>query len=145
MTSTSRLQFVLRPYLQKRITDTSISSNPRKMVVRKQKQTYFNGKPSSDNVLWIQKCSGIKHVKVYRLQKSLGIPRQIQSIKHRSFLPLLRRAGRRNKLVQIDPVCDPSGSSNEGLHERTEVMLPGIGHLERHQLVFSRFLVVNTD
>ena len=81
------------------------------MVVQKQKITYFNGKPGSDNVLGIQKCSGIKPVKVYRLQKSLGIPRQIQSIKHRSFLPLLRRVGRRNKLVQIDPVCDPSGGS----------------------------------
>ena len=144
MTSTSRLQIVLHSYLQNSITDASIYSNPKKMVVRK-KQTYFNGKSSSDNVLRTQKCSGIKPVKVWRLQKSLGIPRQIQIIEHRSFLPLLRRAGRRNKLVQVDPICDPSGSRDEGLHERTEVMLPSVGHLERHQLVFSRFLAVDAD
>ena len=103
------------------------------MVVRK-KQTYFSGKSSSDNVLRTQKCSGIKSVKVWRLQKSLGIPRQFQIIKHNSFLPLLRRAGRRNELVQVDPICNPSGGRDEGLHERTEVMLPSIGHLERHHV-----------
>ena len=86
MTITSRLQFVLHSYLQKSISDGSIYSNTKKMVIRK-KQTYFNGKSSLDNVLRTQKCSGIKPVKVCRLQKSLGIPRQIQIIEHRSFYP----------------------------------------------------------
>ena len=114
------------------------------MVVRK-KQMYFDGKSTLDNVLRTQKYSGIKPVKVCRLQKSLGIPRQIQIIKHRSFLPLVRRAGRRNKLVQVDSICDPSGSGDEGLHEGSEAMLLGIVHLESCQLVFSRILAVDAD
>ena len=83
MTSTSRLQFVLHSYLQKSITDASIYSNPKKMVVRK-KQTYFNGKSSSDNVLRTQKCSGVKPVKVYRLQNHSAFRGKFKA-KHRSF------------------------------------------------------------
>ena len=47
------------------------------MFTRKQMQTYSTAKPSSDSILRIQKCSGIEPVKVYRLQKPLGIPRKI--------------------------------------------------------------------
>ena len=38
------------------------------MFARRQMQTYSTAKPSSDSILRIQKCSGIKPVKVYRLQ-----------------------------------------------------------------------------
>ena len=51
----------------------------------------------------------------------------------------------RDKLVQVDSISNPSGSSNEGLHERLEVMLLGIGHFDGRQLVLSRVLAVNTD
>ena len=56
-----------------------------------------------------------------------------------------RRAGRLDEFVQVDPVRNPSGSNNEGLHERLEVVLLGIGHFDGRQLVLSRILAMNTD
>ena len=114
------------------------------MFARRQMQTYSTAKPSSDSILWIQKCSGTKPVKVYRLQNHSAFRGKFKT-KHRSFLLLGWRTGRRDELVQVDSVSNPSGSSNEGLHERLEVMLLGIGHLEGRQLFLSRILAVNTD
>ena len=56
-----------------------------------------------------------------------------------------RRASRLDELVQINSISNPSGSSNEGLHERLEVVLLGIGNLDRCQLLFSHFLAVDTN
>ena len=144
MTSTSRLQFVLRPYLQKSITNTSIYSKQRMMIVRRQKQTYSTANPSSDNVLQIRKCSGVKPIKVYQLQNHSTFQGKFKT-KHRSFLLLRWRTRGRDKLVQVNSISNPSGSSNEGLHERFEVMLLGIGHPDGRQLVLSRILAMNTD
>ena len=63
----------------------------------------------------------------------------------RSFLPLLWRAGRCNKLIQVDSICNPSGSSDEGLHERSEIMLLGVSHPKGPHLVLSCILEVNAD
>jgi len=65
-------------------------------------------------------------------------------VRHRIFLLLKWRTGGRDELVQVDSVSNPSGSSNEGLHERLEVMLLGIGHPDGRQLVLSHILAVNT-
>ena len=61
----------------------------------------------------------------------------------RSFLPLLWRAGRCNKLIKVNSVCDPSGSSDEGLHEGPEVVFLVVSHSEGSQLVFSRIFAVD--
>ena len=103
----------------------------------------FNDKPSSDNILRIQKCSGIKPIKVYRLQNHSAFRGKFKA-KNRSFLLLGWRTGRRDKLIQVDSISNPSGNNNEGLHERLEVMLLGIGHSDGRQLVLSSILAVNT-
>ena len=113
-------------------------------VRSKANASIFSDKPSSDNILRIQKCSGVKPVKVYRLQNHSAFRGKFKT-KHRSFLLLRWRAGGRDELVQVDSVSNPSGSSNEGLHGRLEVMLLGIGHFDGRQLVLSRILAMNTD
>ena len=57
----------------------------------------------------------------------------------------MRRTGRGDELVQVDPVCNASGSSNESLHEVLKVVLPGIGNLDGDQLFFSCLLAVDAD
>ena len=112
-------------------------------VRSKANATIFNDKPSSDNVLRIRKCSGVKPFKLYWLQNHSAFRGKFKA-KHRSFLLLRWRTGGRDKLAQVNSVSNPIGSSNEGLHERLEVMLLGIGHLDGRQLVLSRIFAVNT-
>mgnify|MGYP005837148279 CR=1 FL=1 len=54
-----------------------------------------------------------------------------------------RRASWLDELVLVDSISNMSGSFNEGLHERLEVKLPGIGDLESCQLLFFNFLAMN--
>ena len=114
-------------------------------VVRRQMQTYSTAKPSSDSILRVQKYSGIKPVKVYRLQNHSAFRGELKASSIKVFLLLRRRTGRCDKLVQIDSASNPSGSSNECLHEGSEVMLLSIGHLEGRQLFLSCVFAVNTD
>ena len=55
-----------------------------------------------------------------------------------------RRAGRFNEFVQVDSICNPSGSSDESLHKGLEVVPFGVGDLDRRQLVFTSFLAVDS-
>ena len=55
-----------------------------------------------------------------------------------------RRTGRLDELVQVNAVGDPSGSNDEGLHERLEVMLFGVSDLDRRQLVFTNLLAMDS-
>lgn len=56
-----------------------------KIKVRsKENASIFNDKPSSDNILRVQKCSGNKPVKVYRLQNHSAFRGKFK-VKHNSF------------------------------------------------------------
>ena len=63
----------------------------------------------------------------------------------KSFSLLRWRTGRGDELVQVDPVCNTSGSSDESLHEVLKVVLPGIGNLDGGQLFLSRLLAMDAD
>ena len=63
----------------------------------------------------------------------------------KSFSLLRWRTGRGDELVQVDPVCNTGGSSDESLHEILKVVLSGIGNLDGGQLLFSRLLAMNAD
>src|SRR4051812_14620115 len=64
-------------------------------------------------------------------------------VKHQSFLLLRRRTGRGNELIQVDPVCNMSGSGYESLHEVLKAELPGVGNLDGSQLLFSHLFAMD--
>ena len=63
----------------------------------------------------------------------------------KSFSLLRWRTRRGDELVQVDPVCNTGGSSDESLHEILKVVLPGIGNLDGGQLFLSRLLAMDAD
>ena len=56
-----------------------------------------------------------------------------------------RRAGRFDEFVQVDSVSNPSGSSNESLHEGLAVVPLGVSNLIRRQLLFPSFSTVDAN
>ena len=49
------------------------------------------------------------------------------------------------EIVNIDTICDASGSIKEGVHERLEREIFCVGNLEGRQLVFFDVLAVHSD
>ena len=57
----------------------------------------------------------------------------------------MRRTGRGDELVQVDPVCNASGSVKKSVHEGLEGVPLCVSNLEQRQLVFFDVFEVHSD
>ena len=64
---------------------------------------------------------------------------------HQQVCSSIRRTRRLDEGAEVDPVGDPSGCFDEGLHEVLELKLLCVGHLKCLQLVLFGLLAMDPD